>query len=119
MHADVDLEPVFDSEQLDLLRDALGPDELAAMLAALPESAAESLGVIQSAVAAEDLDGARKAAHVLKGFSSSFGAARLSSVAREIELEMATISAVAECIPDLIKTIDATVAAIPHAVAGA
>lgn len=119
MHADVDLEPLFDPEQLDLLRDALGTEELASMLAQLPESAAESLGVIRSAVAAGDIDGARKAAHVLKGFSSSFGAARLSSVAREIELEMATISAVAECLPVLIRTIDATVAAIPHAAAGA
>lgn len=118
MQADADLEPLFDTEQLDLLRDALGTEELAAMLVQLPISASESLGVIRTAVDAGDLDGAKKAAHVLKGFSSSFGAVRLSAIACEIELELTTISAIAERLPTLVGAVDATVAAIPRVVAG-
>ena len=37
------LEPLFDESQIDLLRDALGEDELREMFADLPQSARRSL----------------------------------------------------------------------------
>jgi HPt (histidine-containing phosphotransfer) domain-containing protein len=116
MQASAEPEPLFDSEQLDLLRDALGPDELLAMLLQLPDAASQSLDAIRSAVAADNVDEAHRAAHMLKGFSSSFGAARLSSLAREIELD--TIAAISGRIPLLVETIDATLAELSRAAAG-
>jgi histidine phosphotransfer protein HptB len=118
MQASDELGPLFDREQLDLLRDAIGPDELLAMLSQLPDAASQSLDAIRTAAAAGHIDEVHRAAHMLKGFSSSLGAARLSSMAREIELELNTITAVSDRIPLLVETIDATVAAMSDAAAG-
>jgi HPt (histidine-containing phosphotransfer) domain-containing protein len=114
-----EMEPLFDNEQLDLLRDALGEAELAAMLSELPAAASGSLHAINAAIGAGNLEEARKAAHVLKGFSSSLGAARIAAFAREIELELETIAAVAGRMPLLIATIDATVEDMSRMAAGA
>jgi histidine phosphotransfer protein HptB len=114
MSSVVEAEPLFENGQLDLLRDALGGDELSAMLLQLPEAAAQSLDAIGAALASGDIEATRKAAHVLKGFASSLGAARLASVAREIELDHDSLSSVAECLPSLAATIEATVAELPR-----
>jgi histidine phosphotransfer protein HptB len=119
MQASSELEPLFDAEQLDLLRDALGGEELAAMLSELPAAAAGSLDAITQAVAACDLEEARRMAHVLKGFSSSLGAARLAALAREIELDLETVDAIAGRMPVLVATIDATVAELSRMAANA
>jgi histidine phosphotransfer protein HptB len=118
MQASAELEPLFDSEQLDLLRDALGPDELLAMLLQLPDAASQSVDAIRIAVAADQVDQAHRAAHMLKGFSSSLGATRLSSLAREIELELDTAQAISDRIPLLVETIEATLAELSRAAAG-
>jgi HPt (histidine-containing phosphotransfer) domain-containing protein len=102
-------EPLFASDQLDLLRDALGEEGLTAMLLELPAAAGQSLAAIQAALDAGDIDQTRKAAHVLKGFSSSLGAARLSSVARSIELELDSVAAIAASMALLAATIEATI----------
>jgi HPt (histidine-containing phosphotransfer) domain-containing protein len=102
-------EPLFESDQLELLRAALGEADLSAMLLQLPQAAADSLRAIQAALDAGNLDETRKAAHVLKGFSSSLGAARLASVAREIELDLDTLSSIADHMPLLSATIEATI----------
>ena len=109
MSAIAETEPLFENEQLDLLRAALGEDDLSAMLLQLPQAARHSFNAIQAALDAGDLDEARKAAHVLKGFSGSLGAARLSSVAREIELDLDTLASVANRMPLLSATIEATI----------
>jgi histidine phosphotransfer protein HptB len=109
----VALEPLFDESQIDLLRDALGTDELREMFADLPQSAQRSLEAIQAAVEASDLDEARRAAHVLKGVASSFGAARLSLIACAIELELPSVTAIAQSIPMLIAAVEDTGAALP------
>jgi HPt (histidine-containing phosphotransfer) domain-containing protein len=118
MQTSADLEPLFDREQLDMLRDVLGPDELLAMLLQLPDAASQALDAIRVAIAADDVDEARRLAHMLKGFSSSLGAGRLSTLAREIELDLDTVTAISDRIPLLVETIDATVAALSHAAAG-
>jgi HPt (histidine-containing phosphotransfer) domain-containing protein len=119
MQASAGLEPLFDSEQLDLLRDALGPDELLGMLSQLPDAASQSLDAIRAAIVAGNVDEAHRVAHTLKGFSSSLGAARLSSLARQIELDLDTASAISAHIPLLSETIDATLAELSRAAAGA
>jgi histidine phosphotransfer protein HptB len=111
-------EPLFDGEQLDLLRDALGQDDLLAMLSQLPDAASQSADAIRIAIAADSIEDAHRAAHMLRGLSSSLGAARLSSLAREIEFELDTIAAISDRIPLLIETIDATRNELSRAAAG-
>ncbi|MGJ5181943.1 Hpt domain-containing protein [Bradyrhizobium oligotrophicum] len=109
-------EPLLDQDQMELLRAALDPGELQAMLAQLPAAAADAMTAIRAALAADDLQQARKAAHVLKGFSSSFGAARLAAIAREIEQDLATTAEVTSHLPVLTEAIGATTAALTRMV---
>ncbi len=102
---------LLDDAQLELLREALDEDELRAMLSELPEAARQAIDAIETSVAANDLDQARRSAHVLKGVASSFGAARLAAIAREIELELPSIECIATCVPWLIETVEQTAAA--------
>jgi histidine phosphotransfer protein HptB len=103
--------PLLDDAQLELLRAALDEEELCAMLSELPQAAMQAIESIDVAVQSNDIGGARRSAHVLKGVASSFGAARLAVMAREIELEMATIDCIAKCLPDLIEAVERTAAA--------
>lgn len=114
----VEAEPLFENDQLDLLRDALGEEELSTMLLQLPEAAAQSLDAIRAALAAGDLEETRKAAHMLKGFASSLGAARLSSIAREIELDHDSLAPIAVRMPFLAATIEATISEVPRHATG-
>ncbi|MGY3454444.1 Hpt domain-containing protein [Bradyrhizobium sp. USDA 4353] len=107
--------PLIDQDQLELLQAALDPAELRAMLAALPAAADEGLAAIEAALAARDLPDVRKAAHVLKGSSSSLGAARLAELARMIELDLATAEEIAAYLPLLGETIGATTDALTRA----
>ena len=109
MSAIAETEPLFESDQLELLRAALGEADLSAMLLQLPQAAADSLRAIQAALDAGNLDETRKAAHVLKGFSSSLGAVRLASIAREIELDLDTLASIADHMPLLWATVEATI----------
>jgi HPt (histidine-containing phosphotransfer) domain-containing protein len=103
--------PLLDDAQLDSLREALGEDDLHAMLSDLPQAALQTIDLIRGAVHSNDLDEVRRSAHVLKGVASSFGAARLAAMARELELETPTIDGVANCVPDLIETVERTATA--------
>ncbi|MGJ5203252.1 Hpt domain-containing protein [Bradyrhizobium sp. HKCCYLR20261] len=107
--------PLIDQDQLDLLQAALDPDELRAMLSQLPVVAAETFAGIRTALAKGDLDQVRKAAHVLKGSSSSLGAARLAEIARVIELDLATAEEIAAQLPLMSDTIGATTDALKRA----
>ena len=103
--------PLLDDAQLELLREALDADELLAMLSELPQAALQAIGSIDSAVRSNDLEEARRSAHVLKGVASSFGAASLAAMAREIELETPTIDCMVNCVPDLTEAVEQTMAA--------
>ncbi|CCE03329.1 Hpt domain-containing protein [Bradyrhizobium sp. STM 3809] len=105
-------DPLLDPDQIELLRDALGEEELVRMLSQLPAAAEDALQRIRECLAAADLAETRKSAHVLKGFSSSLGAARLSTIACEIELDLATLAEVEARMPVLAETIEATIAAV-------
>ncbi|WKA29844.1 Hpt domain-containing protein [Bradyrhizobium roseum] len=104
---------LLDDEQIGLLREALEPDELAAMLSELPLAARHALAAIEAAVKSAELDEARRAAHVLKGAASSFGAARLAEVARAIELDLPSIADIDRTMPLLVEIIAQTTAALP------
>lgn len=104
---------LLDDDQIGLLREALEPEELAAMLSELPLTAHQALEAIEAAVGSEELEEARRAAHVLKGAASSFGAARLAEIARRIELELPSLADVGGIMPLLVETIANTTAALP------
>jgi signal transduction histidine kinase/CheY-like chemotaxis protein/HPt (histidine-containing phosphotransfer) domain-containing protein len=87
---------IFDPATLATLRGALEESELRAALAMVPGEGAECLKEIKAAVAAADLDAARKVAHRLKGMASNFGAARLAAISRRIELEATAIEVVSQ-----------------------
>ena len=108
MSLDPNSEPLLDTEQIELLREAMGHDELREMFAELPVHARQSQDAIAAALAADDLDDARRAAHVLKGFASSFGAARLAAIGRLIELDTPSVVAVRQYMPALAEAIEAT-----------
>jgi signal transduction histidine kinase/DNA-binding response OmpR family regulator/HPt (histidine-containing phosphotransfer) domain-containing protein len=85
---------VFNPATLAELRKGLEESELRAFLAMIPVEGAKCLDQIKAAVAAGDLDAARKAAHRLNGMASNFGAARVAGIARRIELEAPAIEIV-------------------------
>ena len=74
--------------------------------------------VLEKAIGVADLDQARKAAHILKGVASSFGAPRLSSVARALELRVSTIAEAGEYLPVLGEVLEQTLRAFYEVTSG-
>lgn len=86
-----DLIPLIDGDSMDGLRDALGEEDLQALLESVPDETGRLLAEIQDALNGDDLAAARKAAHSLKGLASNFCALRIAAHARDIELEARSI----------------------------
>jgi HPt (histidine-containing phosphotransfer) domain-containing protein len=105
--------PLFDVAQIASLCDALGEEDLRGMLLEFPHAIAEAFHNIATASRSNDLEEVRHLAHALKGLASSFGAARLAAIAREFELEAASIVSMMQRMPALTDAIDATLAALP------
>jgi HPt (histidine-containing phosphotransfer) domain-containing protein len=106
-------QPLFDLSQIALLRNALGEEDLRAMLSELPSAARQAFHEIRTALGSNDLEEIRRLAHALKGSASSFGAARLAAIACEFELESTSIASVAQRIPALADALEETLAALP------
>jgi len=111
--------PLFDEVQIGLLRDAIGSEELLRMLLDLPPAARKSLDEIVDAVGAGDIDQARRSAHALRGCAGSFGAARLASLAAEIELESPSVAAMHRRLPALTECLRQTAMALADVSQGA
>jgi HPt (histidine-containing phosphotransfer) domain-containing protein len=105
-------EPLLDKDQLAVLRDALGDEDLQAMLSELPDAAREAIDRIRNAVASGDAGEARRAAHVLKGVATSFGAARLGALACELEHPTSSIALMAQAVATLDDLVVETAAAL-------
>lgn len=106
-------QPLFDEAQIRRLREALGSEDLRDMLSAFPEAAGQAFRNIGTALASNDLEEGRRRAHAFKGTASSFGAARLASLARAMELEATSITSMMRLMPDLARAIDETLAVLP------
>jgi HPt (histidine-containing phosphotransfer) domain-containing protein len=100
--------PLFDTTRLAELRESFGENDFRNALACIPGEGAKCLDEIKAAVAARDLNAARRAAHSLKGMAGNFGAARLAAISRGIELELPAIELVAEKVGELEQTLDDT-----------
>ncbi len=105
-------QPLFDLSQIALLRDALGEEDLRAMLSEFSGAARQAICGISAAISSNDLDEVRRRAHAFKGVASSFGAARLAAIAVEFELEATSIISIAQRMPALANAIDDTLAAL-------
>ncbi len=84
-----DDEPLVDQGHLDRLREILGgdPAEVAELVDVFQEEAPGYLSAMERALAAEDHDQLRQAAHGLKGTSGTLGARRLQALCKELEEE--------------------------------
>jgi HPt (histidine-containing phosphotransfer) domain-containing protein len=112
-------DPLFDEAQIGLLRDAIGPEDLLTMLLDLPPAAQHAVDEIAAAVNVGDIRGARRSAHTLKGCAGSFGAARLASLAAEIELELPSVDEMHQRLPALAECLRQTAVALEQVAQGA
>jgi HPt (histidine-containing phosphotransfer) domain-containing protein len=79
-------QPIIDEATLDGLRDTVGQEFLEELVEAFLEEAPRMLGDLRDAVAQDDADRYRRAAHSLKSNANTFGAFSLAHLAREAEL---------------------------------
>lgn len=104
---------LFDHEQIDMLREALGSEELSEMYLKLPMSIDKAQDTIDAAIANEDLQAIKRAGHALKGVAGSFAAVKLQDVARRFELDVKSVEEARECRALLQSVARSTVAALP------
>jgi HPt (histidine-containing phosphotransfer) domain-containing protein len=82
-----ELQSALDNAVLDALRESIGDDRefLAELIDTFVEDAPGQLESLRGSAASGDADGARRAAHTLKGSSLTFGAKELASLCQEAE----------------------------------
>jgi len=80
-------EPVIDPAVYAALQNAVGAEFAAELADTFLEEASSMLADLRSARAEDNAERFRRAAHSLKSNSSTFGAARLAALARELELK--------------------------------
>ncbi|MDD3580585.1 MAG: response regulator [Desulfobacca sp.] len=78
--------PVIDLKQFEEFRSAMGADFIEELLAVFTEDAPELLRHLQQALADNDAESFRRAAHSLKSNAATFGAVALAELARELEM---------------------------------
>jgi len=78
-------EMLLDEANLEDLKDAIDADKTIEFIAVFLHDADERLAQIEQAVAAGDLDAARRYAHSLVSMAGTFGAMQMSGLARRIE----------------------------------
>ena len=112
--------PLLDSDQIDLLREALDPADLREMYVDLPQSARDSVSRIEQAIrVAADMEQVRQAAHVLKGVGGSFGTLRLAAVAAAIELRASSVAEAEGYLSMLTEVLEQTLIALSDITGGA
>jgi histidine phosphotransfer protein HptB len=70
---------------LQALRESVGEDFIGVMLDTFLEETAQLMKDLQSSLSANDADAFRRAAHSMKSNAATFGAMRLSELAKELE----------------------------------
>lgn len=101
---------LIDAGKIEALRLALDDDGVAAMLSQLPDEFQRHLETLDATTAAGDLEAARRAAHQLRGLAGTFGGIRIAALCRQIELDAVSAAEAAALVPDLARTIQATLA---------
>src|ERR1700742_2338149 len=106
------IEPLLDHVQIELLSECLGAAELYEMYEELRPSARRLLADMERALDLSDLNEAKRSAHALKGVASSFGALRLSQLAKIVELHCRSLPEAKAQVNLLTETIERTVDAL-------
>ncbi|MBP2292925.1 PAS domain S-box protein [Azospirillum rugosum] len=102
---------LLDREQVDSIRDALGPEDWGRALDGFVRTAGDHVG--QIAAALEAGDGFQRVAHTLKGLAWNVGAKRLGDLA--LAVETATPDEARALVPELRRTLAATVESLTAA----
>ena len=87
-------------------------EDVAAILARVPEECARALTELRKSIAARDPAAARRTAHRLKGMASNLGARKLAQLARTIELGSQNVDDVAARLGDLETALAETLEAV-------
>ena len=77
---------VIDLPTFEALKDAMGADFLPDLIQAYFDETPQLLSKLQQALANQDCDAFRQAAHSIKSTSNSFGALEFGALARELEM---------------------------------
>ena len=78
--------PVLDINTFNALKESVGADFVGELMNTFFEDANTQMMVMNSALASNDVEAFRRAAHSLKSNSATFGATDLSALARELEM---------------------------------
>jgi len=78
--------PVLDLNTFNALKESTGEDFVGELIDAFLEDAVTQLDEMKNAIASNDADTFRRAAHSLKSNAATFGAADLQALARELEM---------------------------------
>lgn len=76
---------VIDLNTFNTLRESTGGDFIVELIDTLVEDLPSQVAQLKDALAAQDADSFRRAAHTLKSNAATFGAHRLTDLARELE----------------------------------
>jgi HPt (histidine-containing phosphotransfer) domain-containing protein len=78
--------PVLDLNTFNTLKESTGEDFIAELIDAFLDDAVTQMDELKSALAANDAETFRRAAHSLKSNAATFGATDLNALARELEM---------------------------------
>ena len=77
---------VIDLPTFEALKEAMGADYITELVQAYFEETPQLLTKLQEALAGQDCEGFRQAAHSIKSTSNSFGALEFGALAKELEM---------------------------------
>jgi len=77
--------PAIDLSTFEALKDAMGADFITELVQTYFDETPLLITKLQEALASQDCDGFRRAAHSIKSTSNSFGALELGTLAKELE----------------------------------
>ena len=78
--------PVLDMNTFNTLKESTGEDFIVELIDAFLEDAVTQMNDMKSAIATNDAEVIRRAAHSLKSNAATFGATDLQALARELEM---------------------------------
>lgn len=78
--------PVLDLNTFNILKESTGADFITELIDAFFEDAVTQMAEMKNALASNDVETFRRAAHSLKSNAATFGATDLNALARELEM---------------------------------
>jgi signal transduction histidine kinase/CheY-like chemotaxis protein len=111
--------PLLDDARLQTLRTTLGETAFANLLLELPSEASKCLRALKQAADANDISGARRVCHDLRGLLGNYGVARMSVMLRELETQGIDPERLGNLVPRLEAVAAETTSELRRRIAGA